>query len=75
MAAEREAEVISMVDVPSRDPKRVGKIDALITYRVGPFQSGLVYIPKEKVTEDAVQKAIAADVEAKGKFVGKKFKV
>ena len=72
---EREVEIISTVDIPSRTPERAGKIDLLVTYRLGPFQSGMVTLPKEKATEAAIKAAIKKDVETKAKYVGMKFKV
>jgi len=63
------------VDVPAIDPDRMGKTDVLVTYRIGPYQSGMVRIPKEKFAEEAVKAAIKADVESKAKYVGMRFKV
>jgi len=53
----------------------MGKTDVLVTYRIGPYQSGMVRIPKEKFAEEAVKAAIKADVESKAKYVGMRFKV
>ena len=36
----------------------MGKTDVLVTYRVGPMQSGMVRIPKEDFTEEKVKAAI-----------------
>jgi hypothetical protein len=71
----REIEIIATVDIPSTDPKRTGKIDVLVTYRIGAFQSGMVMVPKEEANEARIKAAIKADVEAKAKFVGMKFTV
>jgi len=72
---EREVTILATVDVPAIDPDRMGKTDVLVTYRIGPYQSGMVRIPKETLTEDKVKAAIKADVDAKAKYVGMKFKV
>lgn len=53
----------------------MGKTDVLVTYRIGPYQSGMVRIPKETFTEDKVKAAVKADVELKAKYVGMKFNV
>jgi len=75
MAAQpaREVQIIATVDIPSRSPERVGKIDMLVTYRIGPYQSGMVTLPKETATEETIQKAIKEDIAEKAKFVGMKF--
>jgi len=73
--ASREVTILATIDAPSTEPDRVGKTDVLVTYRVGPFQSGMVRIPKETFGEVAVQAAIKKDVELKAKYVGMTFKV
>jgi len=72
---EREVEILATVDVPAVSPDRVGQTDVLVTYRVGPYQSGMVRVPKEDFTEAKVKAAIKKDVETKAKYVGMKFKV
>lgn len=73
MAEEREVQILSTVDLPSRDPKRAGQIDVLVTYRISPYQTGLVRVPKETFNEKTMLAAIKKDVESKAAFVGKKF--
>ena len=72
---EREVEILATVDVPSNAPDRIGQTDVLVTYRVGPYQSGMIRVPKEDFSEAKVKAAIKKDVEAKAKYVGMKFKV
>lgn len=71
----KEVTILATVDVPAVSPDRIGKTDVLVTYRIGPYQSGMVRIPKEAFTEAAVKKAVKKDVELKAKYVGMKFKV
>ena len=71
----REVQIVATVDIPSRSPERVGKIDMLVTYRIGPYQSGMVTLPKETATEKTIQDAIKEDVKKKAKFVGMQFTV
>lgn len=47
----------------------------LVTYRIGPYQSGMVRVPKETFTEEKVKAAVKADVELKAKYVGMKFTI
>ena len=72
---EREVEILATVDVPAISPDRMGQIDVLVTYRVGPYQSGMIRVPKEDYTEAKIKAAIKKDVETKAKYVGMKFKV
>jgi len=60
-AGAREAEIVSMLDVPSPDPNRMGKWDMAITYRVDPLHSFTVRIPKEDFTPEKARAAIQAD--------------
>lgn len=71
----REVSILATVDVPGGSPDRIGKTDVLVTYRIGPYQSGMIRVPKEQFTEEKVKAAIKADVELKAKYVGMKFKV
>jgi len=71
----KEVTILATVDVPATSPDRMGKTDVLITYRIGPYQSGMVRIPKEAFTEEKVKAAVKTDVELKAKYVGMKFKV
>lgn len=71
----REVSILATTDIPATDPSRIGKTDVLVTYRVGPYQSGMVRIPKEEFTEENVKSAIKVDVDSKAKYVGMKFTV
>ena len=71
----KEVTILATVDVPASSPDRTGKTDVLVTYRIGPYQSGMVRIPKETFTEEKVKAAVKADVELKAKYVGMTFKV
>ena len=77
MAADnsREVTILSMNDIPSRDPKRVGRIDTMIFYRIGRYQTGNVTHPKEKLSEKVIEDLIKKDVEVKAKYTGLKFNV
>lgn len=75
VSPEREVTILATVDIPSDSPDRAGKFDVLVTYRVGPYQSGMVRVPKETFSEKTMTEAIKKDVEAKAKFVGMRIKV
>jgi len=73
MPAPREVRVVATVDIPSRTPDRAGKIDVMVTYRIGEIQSGTIIMPKEDLTPEKLQEAIKADIAEKAKYVGLKF--
>ena len=56
-----QATVISVLDVPSTDPNRMGKMDALITYRIDPLHSFTIRLPAEGLTPDKVDAAVRSD--------------
>jgi len=72
---ERNVEILSTVDIPSREPDRVGKIDVLVTYRLTPYTTGMVLIHKEEFAEETMLKAVKEDIDKKSAFVGKTYKV
>lgn len=72
---ERIVTILATVDIPADTPDRTGKTDVLVTYRVGPYQSGMVRVPKETFSEAKVKELITKDVETKAKYVGMQFKV
>lgn len=72
---EKEVSILATVDVPATSPDRIGKTDVLVTYRIGPYQSGMVRIPKETFTKEKVIAAVKKDVALKAEYVGMKFKV
>jgi hypothetical protein len=55
------ATVISVLDVPSSDPNRMGKMDALVTYRIDPLHSFTIRLPAEGLTPDKIDAAIRSD--------------
>lgn len=65
--------VIDVRRVPSADPARLGKLDHLVTYQLDAYRTYMVTIPKDELTEDVIKTAVAADLEAMQRFVGKEF--
>lgn len=55
------AQVISVLDVPSAEPNRLGKMDALVTYRIDPLNSFTIRIPAEGLTPEKIDTAVRAD--------------
>lgn len=68
----REAEIVSILDIPSAQPSRFGKTDVLVTYRVDPLHSFTITMAREDATSDNVQKAIRADWATRKDLFGKK---
>jgi len=61
--------------VPSLDPARAGKDDDVISYSVNGTRGYMVRVPAEAATDAAIQAAIKADLERRGRLVGKTFTV
>jgi len=72
-APPREAEVVSVLDIPSPDPTRLGKTDVMITYRVDPLHSFTIRMPKEEATAAKIKAAIQADWNTRKEIIGAKF--
>lgn len=71
--------IVDKREIPSADPARVGKLDAMIVYRLDGFRSYLVTLPNEKLggrDEDAViAAAIKADLAERERFIGKEMEI
>jgi len=68
-----EVKILDVRKLPAVTPERQGKLDRWISYEVDGTTRGLVKVPDESFTEDALKKAIAADVKDRAGLVGKTF--
>lgn len=68
----QEATIVSVLDVPSQDPKRAGKMDALITYRIDPLHSFTISIPADDLTPDKVATAVRQDFQKRKAYINAK---
>jgi len=53
--------VIQLIKIPSQDPNRLGKLDALVTYTVNNKGRFTIKIPSENLNENTLKTAIKAD--------------
>jgi len=70
-----EITIVSMVDVPSVEPGRVGQLDVLVTYQVAPGQVYSIRIPKEEFSEERMLEAIKKDLVERLKYIGKRYTI
>lgn len=70
-----EFKILDHSTVPALDPARKGKEDEVVTYAVNGTRGYMVRVPKETATEGAIVAAIKADIERRGKLVGRTFSV
>lgn len=70
MAEKEEAETLDVRDVPTTEPGRLGKIDKLIVYQVGPFRRYSVRIPEEDLTKEKLKEAVRADWAERKRWIG-----
>ncbi|MEM3092181.1 MAG: hypothetical protein QXW26_04725 [Candidatus Nitrosocaldus sp.] len=74
-AEKKEIEIVSVIDVPSLDPKRAGKFDTIITYRVDPMHTFSLRVAKDELTDAKIEQFVKADYEKKKTWIGKKITV
>lgn len=67
--------VISTMDVPSTDPARLGKMDALVTYRADPLHSFTIRIPADGLTPPILDAAIKSDWAARKVYINRQIVV
>jgi len=72
-ATPREAEIVSVLDIPSPDATRLGKTDVMVTYRVDPLHSFTIRVPKEEATTAKIKAAVQADWNTRKELIGAKF--
>jgi len=69
---------ITITDVrrlPAGDPKRIGKYDKAIIYRVDTGETYLTVLPEEDFTEEKLKAAVAKEAEERGKLINKKITI
>jgi len=65
----QEATILSVAEVPAREPNRLGKTDYLVTYQVG-FNVFTVTVPAENATRQIIEAAIRADYQKRAALLG-----
>jgi len=68
-----QVNVIHISHLPSADPGRQGKTDAVVIYSVDGGPPGTVIEPAETLNETSLKAAIAAQVAQKSDLQGKSF--
>jgi hypothetical protein len=56
-----QVQVVSVLDVPAQEAARLGKMDALITYRLDALHTFTIRMPAEGLTPEKVDAAIRSD--------------
>jgi len=71
--------ILDKREIPSAEPDRVGKFDAMITYQVDTFRTYLITVPQEELTPEAedevVKAAIRADLAERERWAGKELEL
>lgn len=71
--------IVDKREIPSADPARVGKMDAMITYSIDTFRTYLITMPNELLggpdEEAVVSKAIKTDLAERERWVERKIEV
>lgn len=71
--------ILDKREIPSADPERVGKFDAMITYQVDTFRTYLITVPQEELTpeteDNVITQAIKADLVERERWAGKELQI
>jgi len=70
-----KVKVISMQRLPSADPQRLGKHDRLFVVEVAPGNNLVVRVPDEGFDEAKLAAAIKAELQERGKWVGRELEI
>lgn len=65
--------ILDLREIPSADPKRIGKMDKVVSYQIDGKTTDLIVLPAETFTEDRLKAEIKAKSEERAKWVGKEF--
>ena len=71
--------ILDKREIPSADPARVGKFDAMITYQVDTFRTYLITVPNEELTpeteDEVIKAAIRADMAERERWASKELEI
>jgi len=70
-----EVKIVDARRIPSPDPERLGKWDLMVQYEADGGVRGIVRVPDEAVTDEAVKAAVKADLAGRAAWVGRKLQV
>lgn len=70
-----EITIVDMRKLPAGDPKRIGKYDMAVVYRVDTGEQYFTTIPAEEFTEDKLKAQVKIETEERGKLLGKKLTI
>lgn len=73
--AGQQATVVSMLDVPSTDPTRIGKMDVLVTYRVDPLHSFTIRLQQDGLTPAKLDAAVKTDYAERKVYINRSVNV
>jgi hypothetical protein len=74
MAGE-QVRIVDVRKLPSPDPQRYGKDDAIVLYELAPGTRYSVRLPAENLTDATITAAIRADMTERGKWQGKQLQL
>lgn len=75
MPAKPTVRIIDVRDIPSREPDRVGKLDRVVTYSVGPERIHATKLPVEDFTEEKLKARIRAEIAERGDWLWRELEI
>ncbi len=74
-----KVKIIDKREIPSADPQRVGKMDAMVTYQLDTFRTYLITVPNESLTpeteDEVIKAAIRTDMVERERWAGKELEL
>lgn len=70
-----DVEILNVRKMPSGDPQRIGRLDMMVSYRIGTGPANITYYPAEEHSEERMKQAIKENEEQQANLVGKKFNI
>jgi len=71
MPEQHSFQIVDVRKLPSPDPQRLGKEDAIVVYALDPTHHYTVRIPAEELSEETIRQAVRRDIEERSKWLGK----
>jgi len=73
--SEVKYEITKVREVPSEDPKRIGKVDLMISYQIDGKPSSIITLPSEKASPERIEQAIIEREKNKNIDIGKEYEI
>ena len=70
-----DVEILTVRKMPSGDPERIGRLDMMVSYKIGTGPANITYYPAEEHSEERLKQAIKENEAQQADMIGKKFNI